>query len=367
MSLSCDGLEERLRACDETTARSFEPSSLSTLTVDGPAEATPTLKLPHMLVSIALDEDQLLPNPEACRRWICAFPGLAKYVRVEGIFASYSTVLILSIPVVVWNMLPDNPACQPITYVTSTNLIREQSVTDSNYKLDFVESTSPSLSSASSATDATLCNISDCRKGGIEFEDLVNFQDFNHTTSLPLRYSAEPLSFKAPQSYCPDFEPLDGHHGAANPTSVLMTTSVKTASTDVLSSERPKFPDRALLLPLNRMEAQNSTRKRYPPACETLESTEHDTSWHEQNIETMPAQSFDRSKIPYDPVKEYGHGILAEDSKNVHSSSSSDFLPRFRVSRGTSTGRNESFDKIKLFLSIFKGLYYPHSLSPRQC
>ena len=365
MSLSCDGLEERLRVCDETTERSFEPSSVSTLTVDGPAEATRTLKLPHMLVSIALDEDQLLPNPEACRRWICAFPGLAKYVKVEGIFASYSTVLILSIPVVVWNMLPDNPACQPITYVTSTNLIREQSVTDSNYELDFVESRSPGLSS-SSATDATLYDISDCRKGGIELEGLVNFRDFNHVPSLPLRYSAEPLPFKAPQSYCPDFEPLDGHHGPANPASVLMTTSVKTASTDVLSSERPKLPDRAFPLPLNSMETLHfSTRKQYTPACEALESTEHSTSWDEQSIETMPVQSYDRSKIPYDPVKEYGHGTLAEDSKNLHYPPSSDFLPRFRVSRGISTGRNESFDKIKfLSLSKFKGLYYSHSLAP---
>jgi hypothetical protein len=76
-----------------------------------------------MLISITLDEDQLLPNPEACRRWICAFPGLGKHVKIEGIFSSYSTVIILSIPVVIWNMLPDNPACQPISYVTSRNLI----------------------------------------------------------------------------------------------------------------------------------------------------------------------------------------------------------------------------------------------------
>jgi hypothetical protein len=39
------------------------------------------------------------------------------------VFTSYSTVLILSIPVVIWNMLPENPACQPISYITSRNLI----------------------------------------------------------------------------------------------------------------------------------------------------------------------------------------------------------------------------------------------------
>jgi hypothetical protein len=123
MSLGCDALEERLSINHETREPSAEiiPTSTSASKLSG--EVTSTLKLPHMLISITLDEDQPLPNPEACRRWICAFPGLAKHVKIEGIFTSYSTVIILSIPVVIWNMLPDNPACQSISYVTSRNLI----------------------------------------------------------------------------------------------------------------------------------------------------------------------------------------------------------------------------------------------------
>jgi hypothetical protein len=123
MSLSCDVLEERLNINYETREPSTEIIPSSTSASDLSGEVTSQLKLPHMLISITLDEDQPLPNPEACRGWICAFPGLAKHVKVEGIFSSYSTVIILSIPVVIWNMLPDNPACQPISYVTSRNLI----------------------------------------------------------------------------------------------------------------------------------------------------------------------------------------------------------------------------------------------------
>jgi hypothetical protein len=86
-------------------------------------ESTPELKVPHMLVSVALDEDQSLPDAEAFSRWICAFPALAKHVTVQGVYKSFSTVLVLSVPVVIWNMLPNNPACQLIAYVTSKNLL----------------------------------------------------------------------------------------------------------------------------------------------------------------------------------------------------------------------------------------------------
>ncbi|KAH7371463.1 hypothetical protein BKA64DRAFT_649638 [Cadophora sp. MPI-SDFR-AT-0126] len=72
----------------------------------GSSDVTFDLKVPHMLVSIALDEDQALPNAEACRR---------------RVYSSYSTVVNVSIPVAVYNMLPDNPACQPVADVTSRN------------------------------------------------------------------------------------------------------------------------------------------------------------------------------------------------------------------------------------------------------
>jgi hypothetical protein len=86
-------------------------------------ESTSELKVPHMLVSVALEEDQQLPDSEAFSRWICAFPALAKHVTVQGVYKSFSTVLILSIPVVIWNMMHDDPACQPISYITSNNLL----------------------------------------------------------------------------------------------------------------------------------------------------------------------------------------------------------------------------------------------------
>jgi hypothetical protein len=121
MSLNCEALDAKLKE-DVTQANycSTENADLMHAT-DEPVEHPLRLKVPHRLMSIALDQDHALPNAEACGRWLSAFPGLAKYVKVEGTFDSYSSLLLLSIPVVIWNKLPDNLACQVINYVTSRN------------------------------------------------------------------------------------------------------------------------------------------------------------------------------------------------------------------------------------------------------
>lgn len=78
--------------------------------------------LPHVLISLALEEEQLL-DLEECRKWLQQFPALAKYAKVEGVYKSNSTLLILSIPVVIWDGLPNNIACAFIGYVHSVNIM----------------------------------------------------------------------------------------------------------------------------------------------------------------------------------------------------------------------------------------------------
>ena len=125
MSISCEALDETLRGnLAQGNQCSAENSGLGHAKAESVQDST-ALKVPHMLISISLDQDQSLPSAERCSRWLSAFPGLAKHVKVEGVFDSYSTLLILSIPVVVWDKLPDNPACQVINYVTSRNLLQD--------------------------------------------------------------------------------------------------------------------------------------------------------------------------------------------------------------------------------------------------
>ena len=93
--------------------------SLDDLTSSG---RTGDLKVPHVLISIALCEDQEL-ELKACSDWLAAFPALAKYATVKGVYRSHSTLVIASVPVVIWDLLPENRACSFIGYVTSDNLL----------------------------------------------------------------------------------------------------------------------------------------------------------------------------------------------------------------------------------------------------
>ncbi len=78
-------------------------------------------KVPHVLISIALEEEQETLDALSCRRWLLNFPALVKYATVEGVYRGYSTLITLSLPVMIWDHLPAHPACSFIGYVVSPN------------------------------------------------------------------------------------------------------------------------------------------------------------------------------------------------------------------------------------------------------
>jgi hypothetical protein len=84
----------------------------------------------HILISMVLEGHQADLNLEICQLWLTRFPALVKYAKVQGIFKSHSTLLLLSLPVVIWNMPPDNQACCFISFVTSDNLARTMPTLD---------------------------------------------------------------------------------------------------------------------------------------------------------------------------------------------------------------------------------------------
>jgi hypothetical protein len=95
-----------------------EDSSESTLAACRP---NGDYQVPHVLISIALEGDQGSLDTTSCRRWLADFPALVKYATVEGVYKGFSTLITLSVPVMVWDLLPDNPACSFIGYVISPN------------------------------------------------------------------------------------------------------------------------------------------------------------------------------------------------------------------------------------------------------
>jgi hypothetical protein len=89
------------------------------------------LAIPHVLISLALEGEQLL-EVGAWNKWLSECPSFAKYARIEGMYKSHSTILVLSVPVVIWNLVPDHLACSFIGYIDSINYIREETWQDNN-------------------------------------------------------------------------------------------------------------------------------------------------------------------------------------------------------------------------------------------
>jgi hypothetical protein len=87
-----------------------------------PRASEPNEDEPHVLISLALEDDQRLDLND-WETWLAAFPAIAKYVKVQGVFKSHSTLLLLSLPVMVWDFLPDDPACSFVAFIRSNNLL----------------------------------------------------------------------------------------------------------------------------------------------------------------------------------------------------------------------------------------------------
>ena len=73
-----------------------------------------------IVVVVFLEEDQVLET-NSWVEWLSSIPNIIRFANVEGIYKSDSTLLILSIPVAVWDLLPESPAISFIGFVRSVN------------------------------------------------------------------------------------------------------------------------------------------------------------------------------------------------------------------------------------------------------
>ena len=82
---------------------------------------------PTVLIALALEDDQRLATSNWAR-WLQSAPGLIKHGHVQGIFKSGSILILLSLPVAIWDLLPNDPAVRFIGFVTSGDLMKEKMV-----------------------------------------------------------------------------------------------------------------------------------------------------------------------------------------------------------------------------------------------
>ncbi|KAI5868087.1 hypothetical protein GGS23DRAFT_602013 [Durotheca rogersii] len=85
----------------------------------------PNEDVPHVMISLALEEDQRL-NINDWENWLSTLPALARYVKVQGVFKSHSTLLLLSMPVMIWDLIPEDHACNFVAFIRSNNLAVRQ-------------------------------------------------------------------------------------------------------------------------------------------------------------------------------------------------------------------------------------------------
>ncbi|KAK0386260.1 hypothetical protein NLU13_6097 [Sarocladium strictum] len=102
-------------------ASSSREVSLAEAPRNGLGSNEPNEDTPHVMISVALEEDQRL-DINAWEQWLGAFPALAKYVKVQGVFKSHSTLLLVSMPVMVWDLLPEDHATSFVAFIRSNNL-----------------------------------------------------------------------------------------------------------------------------------------------------------------------------------------------------------------------------------------------------
>lgn len=76
-------------------------------------------KIPYVLLAVQVEGGsfKMLDWVE----WIRNAPTEAKDIHIEGKYDSYSTLIMLRMPVTAWNLLPDNPAYRFVGFVTSRN------------------------------------------------------------------------------------------------------------------------------------------------------------------------------------------------------------------------------------------------------
>jgi hypothetical protein len=76
-------------------------------------------KCPQILLAVRLTKSSI--DRESWAEWIRNAPPEAEDIYVEGKYDSFSTLLLLRMPVSTWNLLPDNPAYSFVGFVTSEN------------------------------------------------------------------------------------------------------------------------------------------------------------------------------------------------------------------------------------------------------
>ena len=77
-------------------------------------------KYPKALLTITLENNQWL-HEDAWISWLKSIPALVRHANIEAEFAGLSSVLLISVPIPIWDLMDDHPAIQFVAFIKSNN------------------------------------------------------------------------------------------------------------------------------------------------------------------------------------------------------------------------------------------------------
>ena len=192
---------------------------------------------PQILLAIRLDKHEL--DISAWKECLLRqLPSEAKDIKIEGIYGSFSTLLLLRVPVIVWNLLPQNPAYTFVGFITSQNMAVTES--QSIQVVDSIKSEAPSSvylpgGSAKNEQIQQSPSLSRPTKSG---------SDAFKTVVRPDNYSTHVVQDKIPSGVD---EPLETIANTSSPAKSQKVTELSTVRSAIDSPNENSFTQ---LLPL---------------------------------------------------------------------------------------------------------------------
>ena len=78
------------------------------------------IECPQILLTVRLEEDAL--DVQSWKEFLRQLPAEGKDIKIEGLYRSFSTLLLLRLPVTIWDLLPDHPAYGFVGFVSGENV-----------------------------------------------------------------------------------------------------------------------------------------------------------------------------------------------------------------------------------------------------
>ncbi|KAF5515245.1 hypothetical protein CGCS363_v001410 [Colletotrichum siamense] len=264
-----------------------------------PVSEDPNEDTPHVMISLALEDNQQL-DLNAWEQWLSNFPAMAKYVKVQGVFKSHSTLLLLSMPVMVWDLLPEDHATSFIAFIRSNNMMLQGGQKDkaevevpvgvSRATLDRTQPDSASMKTFFSDTTYTYAPTD---HGSTIGQQLADMRSYSLGEGRASRRNVGTRQQASAEAISPSSSPTSGPAGLlrAGPSSASLASLQRQLSSS--SQTSAEITSRTMI-----PNQQRSSRR-------TVFQDIPEPPKFSQHIETLLQQYYDQEPLPNDDQKNF--------------------------------------------------------------